>query len=293
MLLLEHILVATDFSPTATAALHHALGIASRCHSAVSLVHVIDAPFYGMTPDGIAAAVECAERDAELMMKQLHREGVINGPAPGLTIAVGPVWQTISAAIDEKRPELLVLGTHGRSGIPKLFLGSVAESAFREAPCPVLTVGPHVRSSKASGAQAKHFLVPTDLSVASAIALRYGMSLAEAEGSDLTLLHVLKPRTGQANETAAPAAVIKNRLAELLNQHPNVATMVTPRIEFGEPASTIVEVAEQMRSDLIAMGLRAWSTDGAPMWRTAYQVVIHARCPVLTMKSPAPNASEP
>ncbi len=48
-----------------------------------------------------------------------------------------------------------------------------------------------------------------------------------------------------------------------------------------------------MRSDLIVMGLRARSTDGPPMWRTAYEVVIHARCPVLTMKSPALTASEP
>src|SRR5271165_186127 len=97
MLLIKHILVATDFSPIANAALHQALGIASRCHSTVSLVHVIDAPFFGMAPDGIAAAVDCAGRDAESVMKQLQHEGVVNGSAPELTITVGPVWQTISS----------------------------------------------------------------------------------------------------------------------------------------------------------------------------------------------------
>ncbi len=147
MLLLDHILVATDFAPISNAALRHALGIASRCHSTVSLVHVIDAPLYGMAPDGIAAAVDCAEWEAERVMKQLQHEGVLNGSAPELTITVGTVWETISNIICEQSPGLVVLGTHGRSGLPKLVLGSVAERAFRESPCPVLTVGPHVRET--------------------------------------------------------------------------------------------------------------------------------------------------
>ena len=293
MLLLDQILVATDFSPTSNAALRHALGIASRCHSTVSLVHVIDAPLYGMAPDGIAAAVDCAELETERLINQLQHEGVLNGSSPELTIRVGPVWQTISNIICEQNPGLVVLGTHGRPGLPKLVLGSVAEHAFREAPCPVLTVGPHVRGSKTSGAQAKHFLVPTDLSTESAHALRYGISLARPAGGEVTLLHVLKVRTGRADEEAPWTTEIRKQLAEVLERHPDAPTVVTPRMQFGDPASIIVEVAEQMRSDLIVMGLRAWSTDGAPMWRVAYRVVIQARCPVLTMKAPALTASEP
>ena len=104
MILLKQILVAMDFSPISIAALRHALGIASRCQSAVSLVHVVDAPFYAMTPGGIATAVECAERDSELMMKQLHEQGVLDGSAPELTIAVGPVGQTISSIVNEQHP---------------------------------------------------------------------------------------------------------------------------------------------------------------------------------------------
>ncbi len=292
MLLLDHIVVATDFSPISNAAMRHALGIASRCHSTVSLVHVIDTSLYGMAPDGIAAALDCAGLEAERVMKQLQHEEVINSSGPELTITVGPVWQTISNIIREQSPGLLVLGTHGRSGLPKLVLGSVAERAFREAPCPVLTVGPHVRGSKTSGAQAKHLLVPSDLSMQATNGLRYGISLASATGGDMTLLHVLKPRTGRAAEEAPPTVEVKKQLAEFFDQRPDASPMVTPRIEFGNPASTIVEVAKQMRSDLIVMGLRAWSTDGTPMWRTAYKVVMHARCPVLTMKSPALTGSE-
>ena len=64
MLLLRHILVATDFSPISITALRHALGIAKRCRSAVTLLHVIDGSFFGITvPDAIAADIECALRD--------------------------------------------------------------------------------------------------------------------------------------------------------------------------------------------------------------------------------------
>ena len=173
-----------------------------------------------------------------------------------------------------------MLGTHGRSGIPKLVLGSVAERAFREALCPVLTVGPHARSSKLSGTEAKHFLVPTDsISSASTNALRYGLSLARATRGDMTLLHVLKLPNSRASEGAPSVTEVKNQIAKFLDEHPDAATMVSPRIELGTPAPTIVAVAERMHSDVIVMGVRAWSMDGAPMWRTAYEVVMHSAVP--------------
>jgi nucleotide-binding universal stress UspA family protein len=293
MLLIKHILVATDFCPISTIALRHALSIARRCQSKLSLLHVIDAPFYGITPDGLAAAVECAERDAAQLVQQLEDEGVLHGLTLEVTITVGSVWRAIRDALYEKNSGLLVLGTHGRSGLGKFVLGSVAESAFREAPCPVLTVGPHVAKSKASGVEAKHFLVPTDLSPESTNALRYGMSLARAVGGDVLLLHVLNLRKNANAEPRDPAGQVKARMDQFLNQHPEAASMVTSRVEFGDPARVIVKVAEQTRADLIVMGVRAWSTDGPPMWQTAYQVLVQSRCPVLTMKAPALSASDP
>jgi nucleotide-binding universal stress UspA family protein len=292
MLLLKHILVATDFCPISTIALRHALSIARRCESKLSLLHVIDAPFYSMTPDGLASAVECAQREAAQLVKQLDDEGVLHGLTLDVTITVGPVWPTICDALYEKNAGLLVLGTHGRSGLGKFVLGSVAESAFREAPCPVLTVGPHVAKSKTSGAEARHFLVPTDLSPESTNALRYGMSLARAVGGDVLLLHVLNLRKNANAEPRDPAGQVKARMDEFLNQHPEAAQMVSSRVEFGNPARVTVKVAEQTRTDLIVMGVRAWSIDGPPMWQTAYEVLVQARCPVLTMKAPALSASE-
>ena len=293
MLLLKNILVATDLCPISTTALRHALGIARRCHSKLSLVHVIDARIYCMTPEGLPAAVACAEQDIERLAKQLESEGTLHGVTMDVTITVGSVWPTISKVIAEQNPGLLVLGTHGRSGLGKFVLGSVAESAFREAPCPVLTVGPRLAKSNSSGAEAKHFLVPTDLSTESRNALRYGISLARAFDGDVLLLHVLKLRNDENGERKDPVGEVKTRLKEFLNEHPAAAAMVSSRVEFGNAARLIVNVAEQTRADVIVMGVRAWSTDGPPMWQTAYDVLIQARCPVLSMKTPALAGSDP
>jgi nucleotide-binding universal stress UspA family protein len=286
MLSLKHILVATDFSPISIVALRHALGIAHRYHSNVSLLHVIAPSIYGAAgPDGISADTECASRDAERIEASLRSDGSLEGLEFDFTVRVGPVWSTIGDAIDEKRSGLLVLGTHGRTGLRKLALGSVAESAFRGARCPVMTIGPKVLRSKSSGAEAKHFLVPTDLSLESLEALPYGVSLAGATGGDLTLLHVLKSKSGDGKRQAESVREVEARFREFLQLHLRAENQAHFLVEAGPPAEVIVRVAERDQTDIIIMGLRAWAEDSAPMWRTAYAVVTQAACPVLSMRS--------
>ena len=284
MLSLKHILVATDFCPISTVALRNALGIACRYHSTVTMLHVIDPAIYGMAgPDGISADTEGALRDAERIEARLRSDGSLEGLRFDSMVRVGPVWSTIVDTIEDMHSALLVLGTRGRTGLRKLALGSVAERAFREAPCPVLTVGPKVLESKSCGAEAKHFLVPTDLSPESMNALPYGLSLARATGGDLTLLHVLKARS----ESSLDVEVAKTRVREFLQLHQDTERMANFVVETGRPAEVIVRVAGGQQMDIILMGLRAWATEGAPMWRTAYEVVTQAPCPVLSMKTEA------
>ena len=294
MLLLKHILVATDFSAISIVALRHALGIARRYNSNVSLLHVIDPAVYGIAgPDGISAETEVALREDERVETSLRREGHLEGLRLDFAVEVGPVWKTIADAIQVKRPGALVLGTRGRTGLRKLALGSVAESAFRQAPCLVLTVGPKVLQAKSSGAEAKGFLIPTDLSPESMQALPYGISLARGASSQLTLLHVLNSRVEDRNQNMEAVRGVETRLREFLRLHPNTETMARFMVEAGPPAQVIVRVAGQQHIDLIVMGLRAWSGDSQPMWRTAYAVVTHAPCPVLSMKTQPPSELEP
>src|SRR5271165_5694081 len=286
MLQLKHILVATDFSPISIVALRHALGIARRYHSTVSLLHVIDPSIYGAAgPDGISADAECASRDAERIEATLRSEGSLEGLKFDFKVSAGPVWRIIADTIEEKGSALLVLGTHGRTGLRKLALGSVAESAFREAPCPVMTVGPKVLQSKSCGAEAKHFLVPTDLSAESLSALPYGTSLAKATQGDVTLLYVRHPRSGSNDQNAESLEAANARLRELLQTHPDAQPIAPFIVKAGSPAEAVIAFAKEHQMDLIVMGRRAWAEDSPPMWRTAYAIVTQAACPVLSMKS--------
>ena len=124
----------------------------------MSLLHVIDPSIYGSAgPDGISADTENALRDAERIEAGLRGDGSLEGLKFDFTVIVGPVWRTIAETVEDKRCAATRAGTHGRTGLSKLALGSVAECAFREAPCPVLTVGPKVLQSKSCGAEANIF----------------------------------------------------------------------------------------------------------------------------------------
>ena len=286
MLSVKHILVAADFSPISAVALRHALGIARRYHSNVSLLHVIDPSIYGAAgPDGIPADIECAQRDAEQIEAGLRSDGSLDGVKLDIKVSVGPVWDTIAETIEDKHSAALVLGTHGRTGLSKLALGSVAECAFREAPCPVMTVGPRVLQSKSCGAEAKHFLVPTDLSSESLEALPYGTSLANATGGDVTLLYVRRSRSGSNDQDAQAVVAANVRLRGLLQTHPDTRPIAPFIVKTGPPAEVVVAFAEEHQMDLIVMGRRAWADDSPPMWRTAYAIVSQAACPVLSMQS--------
>jgi len=286
MLSLKHILVAADFSPISIVALRHALGIARRYHSNVSLLHVIDPSIYGAAgPDGISADSDCAARDAEAIESGLRADGSLEGLKFDVTVRVGPVWKTIAETIEDKCSAVLVLGTHGRTGLRKLALGSVAESAFREAPCPVMTVGPRVLQSKSCGAEAKHFLVPTDLSPESLEALPYGTSLTKATHGNVTLLYVHDSRSGSRDRNTASVEAANARLRELLQVHPDAQAITRFIVKTGSPAEVVVGFAKEHGMDLIVMGRRAWADDSPPMWRTAYTIVSQAACPVLSMQS--------
>ena len=103
MLSLKHILVATDFCPVSIAALRHALGIARRYHSTVSLLHVIDPVIYGSAgPEGISADVDSALHDSERIEASLRSDGSLQDLRFESIVKVGPVWTTVAETIEEK-----------------------------------------------------------------------------------------------------------------------------------------------------------------------------------------------
>jgi nucleotide-binding universal stress UspA family protein len=138
---IKHILVPYDFGDTAQHALDFALGIAAPLGARVTLVFAYDVLAYGF-PEAPAmqadtAQIEHAARAAlESAAVRARRPGV----EVGLMLRKGTPWSEINATAEEMKADLIVMGTHGRRGIARALLGSVAEKVVRTAPCPVLIV---------------------------------------------------------------------------------------------------------------------------------------------------------
>jgi nucleotide-binding universal stress UspA family protein len=204
-------------------------------------------------------------------------------------ITEGDIWTTINDTVQKQKIDLIVIGTRGRTGIGRILLGSVAEEVFRRASCPVLTVGPHVSKDTKAQLEMKEIVYATDFSPESLAALPYATSLAQENQARLTLLHVIgEPKVG---ELVHPEQYVDSTLRQLQKLvPPEVELWCEPKfmVERGPAADKIMEVADARGADLIVLGVRA--VEG-PMSATthlfrpiAHRVVIHAHCPVLTVR---------
>jgi nucleotide-binding universal stress UspA family protein len=137
----QHILVPHDFSDTAQGALTYALDLAEKLGARVTIVHAYEV-VYGFPESGQLTAtmlgeVERAARTAlDALLTRTRRPGI---KVEGL-LRQGAPWSEIDAVAKEAKADLIVIGTHGRRGLSRALLGSVAEKVVRTAPCPVITV---------------------------------------------------------------------------------------------------------------------------------------------------------
>jgi nucleotide-binding universal stress UspA family protein len=139
------ILCPTDFSDTSRVALEAAVSLAKKLGATVTLLHVYQAPGVAL-PDGIALGgaeeMTTIANQVDLSMKAWQVEAQALGMAVGVETAIGPTAPEIDRIAGEGRYDLIVMGTHGRTGLAKALLGSTTAKVVQKAPCAVLTVRP-------------------------------------------------------------------------------------------------------------------------------------------------------
>lgn len=139
---IQRILVAHDFEESAATALTYALALADKLGARITVLHAYEVPTYGY-PEMAAVAVEFAteiERRAVETLEKIAREARRPNVEVDTKVRRGSAWVEIVETAKQLPADLIVMGTHGRKGMPRLLLGSVAEKVVRSAPCPVLTV---------------------------------------------------------------------------------------------------------------------------------------------------------
>lgn len=143
----KNVLFATDFSSSSDAALPYAAAICRHFGSALHIAHVLSDTSVLMMTGGVdyvslSTIYEDAHAEAKEKLERISSH--VEGLPHHIYVRHGQVWENLAGLVDEEKIDLIVLGTHGRSGLGKLLLGSVAENILRHAACPVLTVGPKV-----------------------------------------------------------------------------------------------------------------------------------------------------
>ena len=299
---LKNVLFATDFSATSEAALPYAAAICRRFGSTLHVAHVISEASLLLMTGGVdyvsmGTIYEDAHTEAKEKVEQIGTR--LEGIPLRSWVRHGQVWNSLADIVSENDIDLIVVGTHGRTGLGKLLLGSVAEDILRHAPCAVLTVGPKVegraklppfaakgRDLAPPELEIRQILYATNFSRTSLSVVPYAIALAQEFQARLSLIHVIED---YASLGTRPGPIEDGvlRLKELVPRNAGLQYAPESILEFGEPAKCIVTAAEEREADLLVLGAR--SSDelvGATHlpWSTAHKVIAHAKCPVLTVR---------
>jgi len=300
MFQVKRILFPTDFSPCANEALDHALFLTRKYGATLHMLHAVvlhkDDPH---NPAAHFADIDEIDRRlkdlARIEMKASVRERA--GDWHKIVMEQRRGVSAAGVALDYARDEeidLIVMGTHGRRGLGRLFLGSVAEAVVRYASQPVLTIRGDGRPNQPG--RIRRILVPVDFSEHSGDAIRHAGEIAATYGAGLDLLHVIEetPRPGFYDAVGCGLVGIADDLEEeavaqmhrLYSSANGSAVDVQYHAIVGNARETIIRFAEESGVGLIVIPTHGLSGLGPLlMGSVAEKVVRRAPCPVLTLKA--------
>lgn len=307
MIEIRRILCPIDFSDLSRRALDHSVAIANWYESTITLLHVCSSvPVAAYAPgSGVVPSAMLTPEDREALLAAMARLAEAEG-GTSVPIEFEVAEGSTAAAIVEKAnampADLLVVGTHGRSGFERLVLGSVTEKILRKAACPVLSVPPGIPDAvPVPSILFKRIVCAIDFSDCSMHALNYALSLAQEADAHLTVIHVIEvppdvPREVHENVLGWPRTLREyvvqaeeDRRARLESAVPGSVRAycdVETVLATGTPYREILRAASEGTSDLIVMGVRgSGGADRFFFGSTAQQVVRHASCPVLTLRT--------
>jgi nucleotide-binding universal stress UspA family protein len=283
--LFKNILFATDFSSASDTALSYVLGVARSHDSKVIVTHAVpQQPLDGFTPSAPLVEIDREWRDAQQKLQEYRDTDTFIGLRHEFVLEHGDPIRVIKDLVAHEGVDLVVLGTHGRTGFRKLFSGSLTEEIFREVTCPILVIGPNSATQTARLWQPQRILFATEFCPGSRHALPYAIALTEEHHATLTLLHVvpLVPWEQQTELTE----LYQQRLREIVASSATSLKMeFSIRFDLATPG--ILAAARDQHADLIVMGARRTpfgEFESHVPGSTAYEVICNAHCPVLTVR---------
>ncbi|MBI4002074.1 MAG: universal stress protein [Nitrospira defluvii] len=292
--LVKRILFATDFSACADRAMAYAGTLAAAWKAELCVMTVLE--FYpGMDPDYTVNKMYLdhvrAEATRQLEAVQARIKG--NGQEITTRIEIGIPSQAVQTVAQTTAADLLVVGTHGRTGLDHVLIGSTAERVVRTAPCPVLAVKADKGEAGATAiGSIERIVVPIDLSSCSLDALEYATQFAKHLGASVTILHAMEPvaygldfSLSHAKEWKRQREYLEERLTILAACLTSYGVNTDHVLKPGVPVDSITSYVTQHGYDLMIMGTHGRrGLSHILVGSIAGAMLRHAACPVLTVR---------
>lgn len=293
----ENMICTTDFSDAANQAVPFGIALAREFKARLYLCHVIDISAVATYGEGFSDPLEQEKRlrdYAEERLGKLMSDAIIDWQP---VIRIGHVADQIVWLAQEKKADLVISATHGRSGLKRLVLGSVTERLMRTLPCPLFVVR-SLQQDEAGvvkeGIRLERILVGCDFSADSDLALQYGFSLAQEFQSEVHLVHVIEPTVYKdllrpaVEEKEAYHQDLRKELWEKLNRivPEEVCNWCTPKTALlaGHPHVELTKYAVLHDIDLVVLGVRGQNVvETLFVGSTTDRVIREAPCPVLSV----------
>jgi len=292
MPLIKSILCPIDFSESSVNAYEYAQSLAVHYNAKLDLQHVLYSSkafeFWDIYPDSYEEDCRQLRAVAERKLREFAKFHALAEIPLQYFVQDGSTADLILSLAETQAANLIVMGTHGLRGIDRLMLGSKIERVLRKAHCPVLAVrkpAHHIASSVRDLEQVhlKKVLLCTDFSDHAHRASEYALSIAEAYGAELTLLHVLEEFPGAGNLQTATEKV-KKELDESISAKACGSCTVKVVVRVGKPYQQIIQVAIEAQTDMVIMGVRGrGALDAALFGSATHRVIQLGPCPVLTI----------
>jgi nucleotide-binding universal stress UspA family protein len=294
----KRIICTTDFSDLSQMAVSYGIALAQEFKATLYLCHVIDLAFAFMYGEAFLD-LEALKTQVRMNTEDEFRK-VMEGRNVDweLLMPVGKPADEVLREAKENTVDLVVAATHGRSGLKRFILGSVAEGLMRTLPCPLLAVrglGKDMETRHGGEFSLGRILVGSDFSADSNLALQYALSFAQEFQSELHLVHVIEPPVYQDlfEEAVSTGEKLREDLRDQLNRKmtdslpPEIFTWCDPKtiLLAGHPHEEITKYAVIHNMDLIVLGVRGHGLmETLLVGSTTDRVVRQAPCPVLTVR---------
>ena len=277
---IHNVAVATDFAPSSEHAIQHALAVAGHFGATLHFLHLVRPSEFVYAPEMMPAMDDAAIRDCDGLINRLGHHHQLDGIDFRCSIQDGEVEEILPAFVTAGRIDLLFVGTRGRSGIPRLLQGSIAQKIFHVVRCPVVVVGPHAPGAPPH-LRLRKLLFATDLSSESLAAVPWILTVFHEWHPELDIVHVC---SHPQQSHPAQLAELSERLEALSSREQHGAIRV--HLLTGNPADAVLSFARKSQADLIVFGLKPQrALYAGPVWCHAYEIVRRAPCPVLSVRS--------